>query len=73
VMVADGAYTNGACSGDAMPIVHDNKVFSPTANITECGMSLQDWQAKGNDPGTTAAVTPSDQYLIALAQELLSQ
>ncbi len=27
IMQKDGAYTNGACSGDAMPIVHDNQVL----------------------------------------------
>ena len=46
-MQQDGDYANGACSGDAMPLVYGNQVFSPTANITECGMSLAEWQAKG--------------------------
>jgi len=72
VMSKDGDYAQGACSGDAMPVVHDNKVFSPTGAITECGMSVQDWQAKGNDPGTTTGVTPSDQYILSLAQQLLA-
>ena len=44
VMMTDGSYANGACSGDAMPIVHDNSVYSPTGAITECGMSLAAWQ-----------------------------
>ena len=30
----DGSYANGACSGNAMPLVYGNQVFSPTANIT---------------------------------------
>jgi hypothetical protein len=47
IMQQDGAYTNGACSGDAMPLVYNNSVFSPTGAITECGMPLAEWQAKG--------------------------
>ena len=45
-MTNDGAYTDGACSGDAQPIVHSNEVYSPTGAITECGMPLAQWQAK---------------------------
>ncbi len=47
ILQQDGAYTSGACTGDAMPLVYNNSVFSPTGNISECGMPLAEWQAKG--------------------------
>jgi len=71
VLRADGAYTDGTCGGPTAPIVHDNAVYSPTGNVTECGMSLSKWQAEGNDPGSTAAPLPDDETLIALATQLL--
>ena len=45
--------------------------LSFAAQVTECGMTLAEWQAKGNDKGTTAAPLPSDDYLIALSKQLL--
>jgi hypothetical protein len=71
----DGDYGGGqACKTSASEdatIVHDNKVFTPTGAVTECGMSLAQWQAAGNDPGTTAAPFPSDAELIAYARAAL--
>ena len=40
--------------------------------VTECGKSLADWQAAGNDPGTTASTFPDDEALIAMIRQLLS-
>lgn len=36
----DGSYANGACSGNAMPLVYGNQVFSPTANITYVPLAI---------------------------------
>ncbi len=47
ILQRDGNYGNGACSGSGMTTVYGNQVFSPTGAITECGMSLAEWQAKG--------------------------
>jgi len=71
VMTADGNYGGGACSGDAITVVHDNSIYTPHGNVTECGYPLAEWQAKGNDPGTTAAPYPSDDVLLSLSKELL--
>jgi len=65
VMTSDGDYGNPTCSGDGKTVLHDNKIYSPTGKVTECKMSLADWQAKGNDPGTTAAPFPQDDDLIS--------
>ena len=72
VQNANGNYGNPACSGDGMTVVHDNKIYTPTGKVTECGMSLADWQAKGNDPGTTANKWPEDDDLIKMIVDLLS-
>lgn len=71
VMNKDGNYGNGKCSGDGMTVVHDNRIYTPTGNVTECGMSLSDWQAKENDPGTTAGKIPDDVTLVKMIQQLL--
>ena len=71
VMNNDGDYGNGKCSGDGMTVVHDNKIYTPTGKVTECGMSLGAWQAKGNDPGTTAGKLPDDDTLVKMIQQLL--
>jgi hypothetical protein len=71
----DGNYGNGqACktsSNEDATVVHDNSIYTPTGKVTECGMSLAAWQATGGDPGTTAAVTPADSVIIALARSAL--
>lgn len=71
IQTKDGNYANGACSGAAKTIVYNNSVFSPKGNITECGYPLASWQKQGNDPGTTAAVTPPDAELLAWAAAAL--
>ena len=36
------------CSAaDGMPVLFNNRLFSPAATVTECGMPLAQWQAKG--------------------------
>eukprot|EP01116_Phalansterium_solitarium_P023012 TRINITY_DN785_c0_g1_i1.p1 TRINITY_DN785_c0_g1~~TRINITY_DN785_c0_g1_i1.p1 ORF type:complete len:881 (-),score=338.00 TRINITY_DN785_c0_g1_i1:265-2871(-) len=72
VQTRDGNYANGACSDPGMTVVYNNTVYSPTGAITECGMSLKQWQAKGNDPGTVAiAGYPTDEQLIAWSRAVL--
>ncbi len=44
--------------------MHDNTVYSPTAAIDECGMTLQQWQSKGNDPGSSANALPADDVIL---------
>ena len=72
VLEKDGDYGRGACSGDGKTVVHDNRVYSPTGKITECGKSLEAWQALGNDPGTLASPLPADEELVSMIRELLS-
>ena len=71
ILTKDGDYGHGACSGSAMTIVHDNRIYTPTGKVTECGTSLKEWQAKGNDPDTTADVWPSDDELVSATKKLL--
>ena len=73
VQTKDGNYGSGqGCSGPGMTVVHDNHIYTPTGKVTECGMSLADWQAKGNDPGTVGSTWPSDDELVMMTQKLLS-
>jgi hypothetical protein len=68
-------YGNGQqCTANVnsdLTIVHDNHIYTPSGKVTECGKSLVDWQAQGGDPGTTAATTPDDATLLALARAAL--
>ena len=73
VQTSDGNYGLGqGCSGPGMTVVHDNHIYTPTGKVTECGMSLADWQSKGNDPGTVATTWPSDDQLVMMTRQLLS-
>lgn len=71
VMTGDGDYGNPACSGPGKTVVHDNKIYTPHGNVTECRMPLKEWQAKGNDPGTVAGMWPEDEAIINLARQIL--
>ena len=71
VMGRDGDYGNPTCSGDGMTVVHDNKIYTPNGKVTECKMSLAEWQAKGNDKGTTAGKIPDDKVILDAASRLL--
>jgi len=71
VMSGDGTYGHGTCSGNGKTVVHDNEVYTPNAKVDECGMSLANWQAQGNDPGTKAAVWPADEVILTWLKELL--
>jgi len=71
VLSSDGTYGHGTCSGTGKTVVHDNQVFSPNAKVDECGVSLAEWQARGNDPRTTAAHTPADEVIVGWVQQML--
>ena len=72
VMTRDGNYGNPRCSGPGKTVVHDNAIYTPTGNVTECGMSLADWEKQGNDPGSHASVFPGDAVLLEAIKVLLS-
>jgi len=48
------------CEGSGMPIISDNEYYSPNGTVTECGMTLKEWQAAGHDPGSLAKILPDD-------------
>jgi hypothetical protein len=71
-LAADGNYGGGqTCSGAGQTIVFNNTIWSPTGKITECGTSLAQWQAAGNDPGTTGSPYPADGTVLGLARTIL--
>ena len=71
-LVMTGSNVGGfACSGDAQTVVHDNEYYNPDGNVQECKMSLKDWQAKGQDKGSTAGKWPTDATIIGWAKEKL--
>jgi hypothetical protein len=71
-LAKDGNYGSGqTCTGGGKTIVHGNTVWSPTGNITECGKSLSEWQAEGNDLGTVAAAYPSDATVLGVVRKTL--
>merc|ERR1711861_43965 len=59
-VIAGGDVGGFSCDGAAKTVVHDNRYFTPSGDIKECGASLKDWQAKGNDAGSTVAKIPDD-------------
>jgi hypothetical protein len=69
----DGNYANGACSGDGKTVVGNNTIYTPTGRVTECGTSLAQWQAQGNDPGTTnhSYADLTDAMLLGYARNVL--
>ena len=72
IMTRDGDYGNPMCSDPGKTVVHDNRIYTPNGNVTECKMSLKDWQAKGNDQGTTADKWPDDDSLIQMIRHVLN-
>lgn len=71
-LLSDGEYGSGqTCSGPGETVVGGNEVWSPSGNITECGMPLSEWQAGGKDRGTVARSYPSDEEVTELARRLL--
>merc|ERR1712048_1544292 len=52
-------------------IMHSNEYYTPNGTVIENGMSLVDWQAQGNDEGSTANVLPHDDVILALGIDKL--
>jgi hypothetical protein len=73
IISSDGDYALPVCAPTVpSSILYNNSVYSPTGNISECGVSLATWQAQGHDVGTTAAPYPAAQDVIAWAKAALS-
>lgn len=68
VLTREGAYGLPICTGADKSVMGGNAVFSPLGNISECGHPLAEWQAMGNDPGTTGSA-----YTASLAADLIAQ
>jgi hypothetical protein len=70
VLTSDGAYALPICSGAGKTVMGNNTLFTPSGNVTECGMPLAAWQAAGNDAGTVAHAyaDTSAGALVALAR-----
>ena len=71
-VVLTGSNVGGfACDGPTKTLVHDNAYYTESGNVSECKMDFKDWQAKGNDKGSTVAKFPADDIIVGWAQELL--
>jgi hypothetical protein len=57
--------------GPAMPVMHDNRVYTADGKATESGKPISAWNALGHDLGTTVGKIPSDVELIAIAKGIL--
>ena len=55
----------------AATVLHDNEYFTADGNVSECGVPLQQWQAKGGDQRSTVALLPKDDVIIAWAKVAL--
>ena len=51
--------------------LYDNRYFTPTGEVNECGEPLAQWQKEGNDKGSTVAKLPEDKEIIQWAKTLL--
>ena len=70
-LAKDGNYGSGACAAPGKTVVGGNTIWSPTGAITECGQTLAQWQAQGNDAGTTASAYPADSVVLAQVKKTL--
>ena len=74
LMTNDGSYAvfEPGVGGPARPIMHDNRVFTPSGSASEREggdeRSVAAWQAMGHDLGTTVAKLPSDAEVIRMAR-----
>ena len=75
----DGSYasfpgstqSSGGVSRPAMPIMHDNRVFTPDGMAKEAGKTIKAWQAQGHDLGTKVEKMPDDETIINMARTVL--
>ena len=69
----NGVYTSNCDlpkGTDGMQI-YNNSIYIPSGTLKVCGMTFQQWQAKGNDPGTTINTLLTDQQVIQLGKQKL--
>jgi len=59
------------CSGAGATVTGNNQYFTSTGAVSECGVDLAAWQAKGGDPNSTVAKLPDDATVIGWAKALL--
>lgn len=72
IMLTDGDYGHGTCSGAAPVQLHNNRIFQPKGDVTECGgESLKSRQAAGHDMGTTGGPTPPSATILQWAKDVL--
>lgn len=69
----DGGPAGCATFGQGPNATHvfNNTVWTPTGAVTECGMTLAAYQAKGGDVGTTAGAYPDDSVVLNIAKQLM--
>ena len=60
-----------ACTGNATLIIHDNAYYTASGNLTEYGMPLSSWQARGGDKGSKISSLPSDSEILLWARDML--
>merc|ERR1712232_717855 len=53
------------CTGTGATQIFDNKYYTNTGAMTECGKDLSAWQAAGHDHGSSVARTPAADEIIA--------
>ena len=71
VVLTGGSVGGVQCAAPGKTVLSDNAYYTPTGAITECDANLTDWQALGNDAGSTVARLPDDDTIIGWAVELL--
>jgi len=55
------------------PVFFNNDVYNPSGKTNVCGMPLEEWQQKGNDPGTMVHKgIPSDNVILDWVTTLLN-
>ena len=74
VLSGTGNYWHGTCApSSSANILGDNRIFAANGDVTECGMSVADYQSKFNaDLGTKTGPIPSADEMIAMAKEPLT-
>jgi hypothetical protein len=71
VVLTGGKVGSFTCTGVGATIMSKNSYYTSDGDVTECGMPLAQWQAKGNDAGSTVAKLPDDATIIGWAKALL--
>jgi len=64
------SFQNGV-GGPALPVMHDNRVFTQSGKASESGKPVEEWQKQGHDLGTVVATLPSDDDIVAMGRAVL--